>query len=245
MEIVHNGAPLRENVAQTCRWGRYVSETEKAAILNAHNLATRPTTALDIGCEGGRWSELLAGLGWKMICTDIDQEVLNICKNRLPAARVVLMHPEDSNLPCDTESVGLVLCVEVTAVLRADWFIEDVYRVLKKGGMVLGVFLNHLSWRGLIKHSIASAKSDFNWYQLSYLKWRRKFCAHGFNMLYEEGFCWPPFRRESNSLLVPVATGIEHYLGLRKLVRFSPWIVFIAQRNEWTCGDMLLDVTTP
>ena len=51
-------------------------------------------------------------------------------------------------------------------------------------------------------------------------------------MLYEEGFCWFPFRRASNSIFIPYVTSLEKKLGLRKLVVISPWIVFIAQKSS-------------
>src|SRR5262245_19822301 len=54
------------------RWGAYTSEIAKQAILRSHHIIGQPTVALEIGCEGGRWSELLTGLGWKMICVDTD-----------------------------------------------------------------------------------------------------------------------------------------------------------------------------
>jgi len=64
-----------------------------------------------------------------------------------------------------------------------------------------------------------------------YPSWRSKFCRQGFKMIYEEGICWFPFKRESNSPLVPMFTQIERYLGLRRLPSVSPWIVFVAQKG--------------
>ncbi len=220
-----------ENVAQT-KWGRYVSEIEEEAILKAHNLTTRPATALEVGCEGGRWSKLLADLGWRMICTDIDQRALNICKKRIPTATCILVSSDDAKLPCDTESIQLILCIEVPSVIESDWFLEEAFRVLQKGGLIVGVFLNRLSWRGLLLHSIASLTGSYDWYESSYPARRKKFCQKGFTLLHEKGFCWPPFRRDSNTPLVPIATRLEYYLGLRKLASISPWIVFVAQKER-------------
>src|SRR5579863_8577883 len=113
------------------RWGRYVSQLEKAAILRAHNLATAPTDALEIGCEGGRWSRMLSDLGWRLTCTDIDSQLLHICQKRLPDARCVLVDPDSVELPCEAASIGLLLCIEVEGVMHADWFREEAYRVLQ------------------------------------------------------------------------------------------------------------------
>lgn len=233
MEMVvthqHDEITFWEKIAKT-KWGRYISEIEKEAILKAHNLIIRPATALEVGCEGGRWSKLLSDSGWRMICMDIDQRVLNICKNRIPTTNCILVNPDDSKLPCDTENIGLILCIEVAPVIKSDWFIDEALRVLQAGGLIVGVFLNRLSWRGLILHRLASLRGSYDYYELSYPAWRKKFCEKGFTVVHEKGFCWPPFRRSSNSPLVPIATHLEYYLGLRKLASISPWIVFVAQK---------------
>ena len=75
-----------ERIGSSTRYGRYASEVEKKTLLKANSLIKKPTTALDIGCEGGRWSKLLADTGWNLICTDIDQNSLAICQERIPAA---------------------------------------------------------------------------------------------------------------------------------------------------------------
>ncbi len=219
-----------EKVAKS-RWGSYTSEIEKDAILRSHYLTTRPTTALEIGCEGGRWSKLLSDFGWRLICTDVNQQTLNICKKRIPTAKCILVSPDDSKIPCNTESRGLVLCIEVSPAITADWFIDEVFRVLQKGGLVVGTFWNQLSYRGLLQHFIASSRGSYDWYSLSYSAWKRRFRTRGFTFIHEEGFYWFPFQRASNSPLVPVTTRIERFLGLRKLVCLSPWVVFVAQKD--------------
>ena len=60
-------------------------------------------------------------------------------------ASCVLVSPDDSKLPCDTESMKLVLCVEVQPVIKSDWFLEEASRVLQQGGLIVGVFCNRLS----------------------------------------------------------------------------------------------------
>lgn len=219
-----------EGIADT-KWGSYITEIEKRAILEASNLAKKPAIALEIGCEGGRWSKLLSDLGWDIICTDIDHKTLDICKKRIPKAKCIQVSPNDSKLPCDTETIGLLLCVEVSPVIQSEWFIREAFRVLPSGGLVVGVFWNLLSFRGSIVHSTALLRNSFDYYKFSYLTWRREFRKRGFNVVYEEGFCWFPFRRSSNSPLVPLFTQIERYLGLRSFTALSPWIVFIGKKN--------------
>ncbi|MFQ5612555.1 MAG: class I SAM-dependent methyltransferase [Anaerolineae bacterium] len=219
-----------EKVARS-RWGRYITRVENRVLLKANNLAGRPSTVLDVGCEGGRWSKLLVDRGWQATCTDIDPQALVRCQERLPAARCILVDKQSTTLPCATASMGLILCIEVIPVLGSGWFINEARRVLKDGGLVVGVFENRLSLRGYFRHLVAATRGRFDYYKTAYPAWRREFRRRSFNMIYEEGICWFPFTRASNSPLVPLCTRLERYLGLRRLPSLSPWIVFLAQKQ--------------
>ena len=75
------------------RWGVYITGIEKHAILLGQELAGPPTTAFEVGCDGGRWSKLLAELGWTMTCTDVNADALAVCHKRVPDARCILAKP--------------------------------------------------------------------------------------------------------------------------------------------------------
>ena len=214
------------------KWGGYITEVEKRVILKGNDLAKKPGIALEIGCEGGRWSKLLADLGWDMICTDINPDTLAICQKRIPKANCILVRKEDTTLPCKSENLQLLLCIEVIQVLGNAWFMTEAFRVLQNDGLVVGVFKNKLSLRGYFLHLISSIKGEFDFYARAYPTWRHQLCRHGFEMLYEEGICWFPFRRDSNSSLVLTCTQLERSLGLRRLPSLSPWIVFPAQKKS-------------
>ena len=79
VNAVRSGQVTKWERVATTRWGAYVSDVEKRAILRGHHLAGTPRTALEIGCEGGRWSKMLNDLGWQMICADINSEALAVC----------------------------------------------------------------------------------------------------------------------------------------------------------------------
>ena len=223
-----------EYIGRCTSYGRYAFEIEKKNLSKALCLIAKPTTALDIGCEGGRWSELLSDFDWKLTCTDINPKNLAICQKRIPTATCILTEPDDSTLPCVTESIELVLCIEVPQVIGAGWFIDEVFRVLQKGGLVVGVFWNRSSWRGLLYHSMPALRvkgsGQWYWFPRSYSLWRQRLCARGFTIVNEEGYGWPPFRRNSDSPIIPIATRIEHHLGLCKLASLSPLVIFIAQK---------------
>jgi SAM-dependent methyltransferase len=213
------------------RWGAYINEIEKNAIMIGHRLCPEPTRALEIGCEGGRWSRMLTGLGWNMICTDVNPGWLEICQRRLPEARCVVVGPNDSTLPCESNSLGLLLCVGVPPAIQSPWFISECNRVLKSGGVIVGTFWNLLSIRGLGLHLKAVCTGGDDYYKFAYPAWRRKWRQYGFRFHHEEGYCWFPFRRASNSALIPSAVRVEQGLGLGKLASVSPWVAFVAKKH--------------
>ncbi|MGE0376066.1 MAG: hypothetical protein AB7I48_08805 [Planctomycetaceae bacterium] len=80
-----------ETIAES-RWGKYLSGVEFAAITDAFSRFDAPAAALEVGCEGGRWSRFLADAGWMMTCIDVNPAALAVCQDRIPAARCPL-HP--------------------------------------------------------------------------------------------------------------------------------------------------------
>ncbi len=52
LKMENNIATYWERIA-LLKWGSYVSGIEEQAILKAHNLAAKPSIALEVGCEGG------------------------------------------------------------------------------------------------------------------------------------------------------------------------------------------------
>jgi hypothetical protein len=85
---------------------------------------------------------------------------------------------------------------------------------------------------GYIHDLLSVARNRFDYYGTAYYRWKRELRRAGFQMLREEGLCWFPFSRTSNSPLVTLCTTAESRIGLRHLPVFSPWIVFAAQKDS-------------
>lgn len=217
--------------ASVCRWGKYISQVEERHIRLAHELSGETGNAVEIGAEGGRWSKMLSDLGWKLTCTDVKAEAVEICQSRIPEATCIHVDREAQVIPCETGSQRLILCIEVHEVLEADWFKDEAVRVLEAGGLLVGVCQNRSSIRGTIKTWFPKRGDSFPHYKNSYSDWRRSMVRRGFSFVQEEGICWMPFSRFSNSRLVPAATLVERALGLRRLVRYSPWVVSVARKS--------------
>jgi ubiquinone/menaquinone biosynthesis C-methylase UbiE len=135
-----------EKVAAS-KWGTYISDIEKRAILQAQALAGKPGHALEIGCGGGRWSKLLSDMGWRMVCIDINHETLSICQQKLPDAKCILAYPDGKVIPCGPDSADLLLCIEVAPVVESDWFLQEAGRVLREDGILVGVLESHIGAR--------------------------------------------------------------------------------------------------
>jgi SAM-dependent methyltransferase len=230
-------APTRwEQVAHT-RWGRYTTEIERTALHVAVDACRAESRALEIGCEGGRWSAELVAAGWEMTCTDVDAAALDVCRRRLPTARCVLTKPEATELPAETGSLGLVLCYEVFPIVHESWLLAEVARVIAPGGIFLAVVSNRTSYRRWLwqaRNRVSGRdeqQSEPDMYCRSYRSWRAELLNLGFEAVSEEGFCWMPFSRESDSRLIPVTTHMEKMVGLRRVVQFSPWIVAAMRRT--------------
>jgi len=229
-------AVTRWEAVGSTTWGSYISAIERDAILNAQSLAGPPANALDIGCEGGRWTALLDGLGWSVTSVDVDEAVLGSCQERVPSARCVLASPDSTSLACTSGSVQLLLCIEVQPVVQSEWFFGEAARVLVPGGLMVAVTWNSVSLRGAAATALGRLRSQGShpFYRHTYRSWRHSLIEHGFDVLRQRGLCWFPFGRASDSHLVPFVVRLEQSLGLARLPGLSPWIVVTAQRGAST-----------
>jgi len=226
-----------ERVGIATRWGIYLTAIERQALDAALALLPRPTDALELGCQGGRWSEVLVGKGWRVTCTDVDETALDACRARLPTARCVLVKPEDRTIPCEDGSADFLLCIEVPPVIQSDWFPAEAHRVLRPGGVVLGVIQNKRSLRGMFVRMrerfplTRGPEKGADTYTVSYGEWKRSMQRMSFRFHFQRGFCWFPFSRTSDSPLVPACSRIERVLGLQKVPAASPWVAFVARKS--------------
>jgi SAM-dependent methyltransferase len=224
-----NVATFWESVAER-RWGRYITAIEQEAVLAAAAAFAEPGTALEVGCDGGRWCRLLCNRGWSVTATDINPRSLELCEQRNPSVTCILVDARDRQIPVDTSTTDLLLCLEVPEI-TSDWFLPEARRVLKRGGMLVGVHMNRCSWRGELSYRKAKWFGGQAYYQTAYPVFRRSLVACDFEVQLERGCCWPPFGRKSNSSWIPAVAALERLCGLQRMTSFSPWIVFTAVRK--------------
>jgi SAM-dependent methyltransferase len=220
-------------------WGAYLTDVEKRALLRASEMAGSPGIALEVGCDGGRWSSLLRDRGWRNICTDIVPESIERTRRRLPGAECILVEATDERLPVEDGTVDLLLVCEVPSVTEAAWFPTEAQRVLRKDGVLVFSHHNSCSYRGAIYRAARKLQILWGGNRLksyyyngpSYGSLRDRLTGLGFEIVQEEGFCWFPFGRRSNSPLIASAAWMESVLGLRRMAKLSPWVMSVARRR--------------
>lgn len=217
-----------ERAAQT-RWGAYLSDGERRALMRACSM-TKPGTALDIGCGSGRWSLMLRQAGWRLICADIDEEALELCQERMPDAVCVRVQETDVSLPAEDEFIQLLAAIEVPHVVEQDWFPSEAARVLALGGFLVATYHNSRSLRGFAYRRLPRRHSFYT--GPPYSMFRTALVRAGVEPLHEEGLGWLPFPRESDSPLIPILTRVEEATGVRRLPSVSPFVVLLAQKRR-------------
>ena len=211
------------------RWGKHLSEFEHKLVAYAVSMTRGPGAALEIGCEGGRWSRLLSESGWGITCTDVDEKVLEVCQARIPKAKCILVKPTDKELPVRSNTIRLMLCIEVWELAHKRWLFAEAHRALEDGGLLVITCPNRLSWRGTYSFLRGTAGK---WYPGTYSGWKRKAQESGFEILMEEGYAWCPFQRASDSRWVGILTRLEIVLRLRYLTVVSPWVGVVVQKTQ-------------
>jgi SAM-dependent methyltransferase len=220
---------------------RYMAEGQREILLKTHAQAKSPGLLIDFGCGPGRWTKLFMDLGWDAICLDIDASSLGRCQVMNPRAKCIHSQRELHQLPAGDGDVDLVLCIGVYRTLESEWFLPEVRRVLKPGGLLSGAFFNRMSGRGLYRSFMDGLFGGQRAYQESYLAWRRRAQRDRFRFVYERGYCWFPVPAFSNSPLVPLLTGLERACGLQRLPALSPWVAFLAEFDSTSDGLSVRD----
>lgn len=240
MSVPPSTSPPASSQAELTAWEialegafqRYMTDHQRGVMQRAHDRAGRPGLLIDFGCGPGRWTRFFMDRGWKAICIDIDASSLSRAQAANPDAQCILSTRELRRLPAGDGEVGLVLCIGVYRMLESDWFLGEVRRVLKPGGLFSGAFFNKLSARGLYRYVMDKAFGGQECYVQSYGSWRRRARREGFSFVEERELCWFPIPSFSNSPLVPVFTGLERRSGLQRVPSLSPWVTFIAEKKR-------------
>ena len=140
-------------------------------------------TCLDIGCSSGVIASSLEDHFSRVIGIDIDQEAIQYARVHHASSRVQFLIGDAMAIPFREKAIDLVICNHIYEhVPDAKQLMEEIYRVLKKGGVCYFAAGN----RRMILEGH---------YHLPFLSWLPKPMAHLYlkwsgkgNFYYEEHF---------------------------------------------------------
>jgi ubiquinone/menaquinone biosynthesis C-methylase UbiE len=206
-----------EYAAQT-RMGKYLTDLETAFISKTIDLSRQNLTVMDVGAEAGRFSVFAADSKAYVVSIDLDAYALRRLK--LKNKTVNIIQADARHLPLKDEVFDVVFMVEVLDYIpELDQALSDCKRTLKPNASCILSFGNKSSLKAKLK--AMQGKS----YRHSFGEVMGCLSKTGFNIKSKLGYSWLPFGRTSQSPLVGFLAGVERVFGLRKIIRYSPWVI--------------------
>ena len=217
-----------EKAAET-RMGKYLTRIETQFIKDSIRLQNS-NILMDIGAEAGRFSNISVE-GTLVISIDIESYGLQRLKLKTRSANVI--QADARNLPLKDAALNLILMIEVLDYIPElnDVFAE-CYRTLQPWASLVVSFGNKSSIKAKLRAT--QGKS----YQHSYQSVTNSLSRAGFKLKKRMGYNWLPFGRTSESALIPIFVMFEKVLALRRIPRYSPWVMIHAEKplHESACS---------
>ena len=211
-----------EKAAKT-RMGKYLTNLETDFISKSIDLSQENITVMDVGAEAGRFSLLAANSKATVVSVDVNSYALKRLK--LKTKQVNIIQADARHLPLKDE-VFVVFMIEVLDYIpELEQALIECKRTLKPNASSILSFGNKSSLKAKLK--AMQGKS----YRHSYKKVMQCLSKTGLMVKRKTGYSWLPFGRTSQSRLVPVLAGGERIFGLRKVVRFSPWVIMYITKS--------------
>lgn len=197
--------------------GKYLTNLETDFISKSVDLKRENLTLLDIGAEAGRFS-LLKTNNAAIVSLDIDSYSLKRLKLKNKTANPVLA--DARKLPFKPNVFDVAFMIEVLDYIpEVGDALSECERVLKPAGSCFLSFGNKSSLKANLRALHRRS------YRHSYREVLRCLSKTAFKVKKKTGYSWLPFGRTSGSSFVPVFAGMERFFGLRRLPRFSPWVM--------------------
>jgi SAM-dependent methyltransferase len=212
-----------EKAAKT-KMGKYLTETETEFIFQAITLS-KCNSIMDVGAEAGRFSLLGNMNELEMMGIDIDSYGLKRLKQNNRGVNIILA--DARKIPLREKVLDAAFMIEVLDyIAELEITLSECCTALKHGGSLILSFGNNSSLKSILRRSRGRT------YQHSYGNVLHSLDKAGFKVKRKLGYNWLPFNRVSDNPLIPLLARIEKILGLRRLCRFSPWVLVYAVKSE-------------
>ncbi len=198
--------------------GQYLTRIETDFISEAFSLDQDNVTIMDVGAEAGRFSLLAKNKNATVVSIDIDSYSLKRLKRK--NRNVHIIQADARKLPIKNEVFDVIFMIEVLDYINelGEAF-DECNRALKPSSPCFLSFGNKSSIKSKIKQTRGLA------YRHSYKNVIKCLNSAGLEIKKKTGYSWILFGRTSENNLLPVLAKFEKYLGLRKIPRFSPWVI--------------------
>ena len=211
-----------EKAAKT-RMGKYLTRTETQFIQNSIDLS-RINAVMDVGAEAGRFSQFPTE---NTLVISIDIDSYGLKRLKLKAKHVNAVQADARKIPLKTETLDAILMIEVLdyipELLDA---LAECYRTLKPGASLIVSFGNKSSLKAKLRETRGKS------YMHSYSSVMHSLLKTGFKVKKRMGYSWLLFGRTSENPLIPVLTTAEKIFGLRKIPKYSPWVIIHAAKPD-------------
>jgi ubiquinone/menaquinone biosynthesis C-methylase UbiE len=198
--------------------GKYLTNLETEFISKSIDLSKKNLNVMDVGAEAGRFSLFAANTNAYVVSVDLDSYALK--RLRLKNRDINIVQADAKYLPLKDAVFDIVFMVEVLDYIpELDQALGDCKRTLKPDSSCVLSFGNKSSLKAKLK--AMQGKS----YRHSYRDVVRSLAETGFDVKNKLGYSWLPFGRTSQSSLVGFLAGVEKIFGLRRIVRYSPWVI--------------------
>lgn len=202
--------------------GRYLTRMETNFILTSINLR-RMNTVLDVGAEAGRFSQLTTNESAAVVSIDIEPTSLKRLKLKNKAVSII--QADGRKIPLRANMLDAIFAIEVLDYIpELDQVIAECYRILKPNSSLFLTFGNKSS----LKSKLRAMRG--NLYRHSYREVAQSMQKTSFKVKRKMGYNWLPLGRMSENPMIPLLAALERIFGLRKAVRFSPWVMVQAEK---------------
>jgi SAM-dependent methyltransferase len=203
------------------------------ALLPALGLPER-CRALDLGCGGGSYVRLLAGLGHRVVGLDYSVPSLERARAADPGGKGRYLAGEAYALPVAGASLDLVVSIGVLQALGdPEAALAEMARVLRPGGVLVVEALNAGSAPDRLRRALRRLRGEPERVRTYRLRRVRGWLAGlGFQVMAEAGLVLPPRRRPGLARLLdarPVAWTLNAVPGLAALAAHS--VLFVCRRG--------------
>jgi ubiquinone/menaquinone biosynthesis C-methylase UbiE len=151
---------------------------------------------------------------------EMDPEAIAIFRRNFPEGRFI----EGDFLTLNfKEKYDVILMVQLsTDAEHINKMVAKAYSLLNEEGMILFTTTNKSSYKGLLY------STGWYGYQEPYSALKKFLKTLRASSIKYYGYGWPPFRRDSDSILIPMLKWIDVVLG--KFVSISPWLFIVVKK---------------